>query len=161
VTSAACANGIDGMTSTALGAAAVADGPVVLLVGDLSFLHDLGGLIAARLFDLSATIVVVNNNGGGIFSFLPQADQLDPATFETLFGTPTGIDIGAAARLFEASHARPLTRCGFRRDLTRALTEPGLSIVEVVTDRARNVTQHRDVWTAVASALRKADQDAG
>jgi 2-succinyl-5-enolpyruvyl-6-hydroxy-3-cyclohexene-1-carboxylate synthase len=154
------ANGIDGMTSTALGAAAVADGPVVLLVGDLSFLHDLGGLIAARLFDLSATIVVVNNNGGGIFSFLPQADQLDPATFETLFGTPTGIDIGAAARLFEASHARPLSRCGFRRDLTRALTEPGLSIVEVVTDRARNVTQHRDVWTAVASALGKADQDA-
>jgi 2-succinyl-5-enolpyruvyl-6-hydroxy-3-cyclohexene-1-carboxylate synthase len=129
-------------------------------VGDLSFLHDLGGLIAARLFDLSATIVVVNNNGGGIFSFLPQAAQIDPATFETLFGTPTGIDIGAAARLFEASHARPLSRCGFRRDLTRALTEPGLSIVEVVTDRARNVTQHRDVWTAVASALGKADQDA-
>lgn len=152
------ANGIDGLNSTALGAAAVAAGPVVLLVGDLSFLHDLGGLIAARLFDLSATIVVVNNNGGGIFSFLPQAEQIDTPTFEALFGTPTGFDIGAAARLFGASHARPRTRCAFRRDLTRALTEPGLSIVEVVTDRTRNVTQHRDVWAAVAAALRKTDQ---
>jgi 2-succinyl-5-enolpyruvyl-6-hydroxy-3-cyclohexene-1-carboxylate synthase len=152
------ANGIDGMSSTALGAAAVASGPVVLLVGDLSFLHDLGGLIAARLFDLSATIVVVNNNGGGIFSFLPQAEQIDTPTFEALFGTPTGFDIGAAARLFGAAHARPHTRCAFRRELTRVLTEPGLSIVEVVTDRTRNVTQHREVWAAVAAALRKTDQ---
>ena len=150
------ANGIDGMTSTALGAAAVAGGPVALLVGDLSFLHDLGGLIAARLFALSAVIVVVNNNGGGIFSFLPQASQIDTANFETLFGTPTGLDVAAAARLFAASHTRPLTRCALRRALTRALTEPGLSIVEVVTDRTRNVAQHREVWATVTEALRKA-----
>jgi 2-succinyl-5-enolpyruvyl-6-hydroxy-3-cyclohexene-1-carboxylate synthase len=152
------ANGIDGMTSTALGAAAVAEGPVVLLVGDLSFLHDVGGLMASRLFQLSATIVVVNNNGGGIFSFLPQAEQIEAQTFEALFGTPTGFDIGAAARLFGASHARPLTRCAFRRDLARCLAEPGLSIVEAVTDRTSNVTQHREIWAAVAEALRKADQ---
>jgi 2-succinyl-5-enolpyruvyl-6-hydroxy-3-cyclohexene-1-carboxylate synthase len=151
------ANGIDGMTSTALGAAAVAD-PVVLLVGDLSFLHDVGGLIAARLFDLSATIVVVNNDGGGIFSFLPQAQQIDPDTFEKLFGTPTGFDVGGAARLFGASHARPVSRCAFRRDLGRALAEPGLSVVEVVTDRARNVAEHRAIWGAVAEALREAER---
>lgn len=151
------ANGIDGMTSTALGAAAVANAPVALLVGDLSFLHDLGGLIAARLFALSAVIVVVNNDGGGIFSFLPQASQIDTVTFETLFGTPAGLDVAAAARLFAASHARPLTRCAFRREVTRALAEPGLSIVEVVTDRTRNVAQHREVWATVTEALRKAD----
>jgi 2-succinyl-5-enolpyruvyl-6-hydroxy-3-cyclohexene-1-carboxylate synthase len=155
------ANGIDGMTSTALGAAAVAEGPVVLLVGDLSFLHDIGGLMAANLFQLSATIVVVNNDGGGIFSFLPQAEQIDAPTFETLFGTPTGFDIGTAARLFGASHARPHTRCAFRRDFSRALVEPGLSIVEVVTDRTKNVAQHRAVWATVAEALRKAERVGG
>jgi 2-succinyl-5-enolpyruvyl-6-hydroxy-3-cyclohexene-1-carboxylate synthase len=155
------ANGIDGMNSTALGATAVAEEPVVLLIGDLSFLHDVGGLMAANLFQLSATIVVVNNNGGGIFSFLPQAEQLDAPTFETLFGTPTGFDIGAAARLFGASHARPLTRCAFRRDFSRALGEPGLSIVEVVTDRTKNVTVHREVWAAVSEALRKAERVGG
>ena len=149
------ANGIDGISSTALGAAAVADSPVALLVGDLSFLHDIGGLIASRLLDLSATIVVVNNNGGGIFSFLPQAEQIDPATFETLFGTPTGFDIGAASRLFGASYARPRTRCDFRRDFSRSLAEPGLSIVEVVTDRASNVDQHRAVWASVAESLQE------
>jgi 2-succinyl-5-enolpyruvyl-6-hydroxy-3-cyclohexene-1-carboxylate synthase len=155
------ANGIDGMSSTALGAAAVADGPVALLVGDLSFLHDIGGLVASRLHHISATIVVINNNGGGIFSFLPQAEQLDAVTFEALFGTPTGFDVAAAAHLYGASHARPRTRCAFRRDFTRAFTEPGLSIVEVVTDRTQNVTQHREVWAAVSAALRKADPIAG
>jgi 2-succinyl-5-enolpyruvyl-6-hydroxy-3-cyclohexene-1-carboxylate synthase len=151
------ANGIDGMSSTALGAAAVADGPVALLVGDLSFLHDIGGLVASRLHHISATIVVINNDGGGIFSFLPQAEQLDAVTFEALFGTPTGFDVAAAARLFGASHVQPNARCAFRRDFTRALAEPGLSIVEVVTDRTQNVTQHREVWAAVTAALRKAD----
>ena len=91
------ANGIDGVISSALGAAAVADGPVVLLVGDLSILHDLNGLLAAAKFGLDATVVVLNNDGGGIFSFLPQAEQLDAPTFEALFGTPTGLDIAAAA----------------------------------------------------------------
>ena len=67
------ANGIDGVVSTALGSAAVADGPVALVVGDIAFLHDLNALVAARLHGLSATIVLVNNDGGGIFSFLPQA----------------------------------------------------------------------------------------
>lgn len=147
------ANGIDGVNSSALGAAAVSDGPVVLVVGDLSFFHDLGGLFAARAFALDATIVVLNNDGGGIFSFLPQAEQLDAPTFEALFGTPTGLDVGAAARLFNASHARPLDWRALRRDVCRALNDPGLSIVEVVTDRERNVTQHRDVWAAVSRAL--------
>ena len=152
------ANGIDGVLSTALGAAAVSDRPVVLLIGDLSFIHDLNGLLAAKLFDLDATVVVVNNNGGGIFSFLPQAEQLEGHLFEALFGTPTGLDIGTAARLFGASYARPANWPAFRRDLCSAMQHRGLSIVEVVTDRDRNVVQHRAVWAAVADALRS---DAG
>ncbi len=93
------ANGIDGVVSTALGAAAADVGPVVLVVGDVSFLHDLNALVAARLHDLSATIVLVDNDGGGIFSFLPQATTDAPEVglpehYEELFGTPHGIDVG-------------------------------------------------------------------
>jgi 2-succinyl-5-enolpyruvyl-6-hydroxy-3-cyclohexene-1-carboxylate synthase len=149
------ANGIDGVISTALGAAAVAAGPVVLLVGDLSFLHDLNGMLAASKFNLDATIVVLNNDGGGIFSFLPQVEQLEATTFEALFGTPTGLDVAAAARLFGASHARPSDWVAFRRVLCRAIDGRGLSVIELVTDRTRNVTQHRAVWAAVAKALRQ------
>ena len=130
-------------------------GPVVLIVGDLSFFHDLNGMLAAAKFDLDATVVVLNNDGGGIFSFLPQAEQLDAPTFEALFGTPTGLDVAAAARLFGASHARPGDWAAFRRELCRAIGGRGLSVVELVTDRNRNVAQHRAVWAAVAEALRR------
>ncbi len=147
------ANGIDGVSSSALGAAAVARGPVVLVVGDLSFFHDLNGLLAAAKFGLNATIVVLNNDGGGIFSFLPQAEHLDRSTFESLFGTPTGLDTGTAAKLFGAAHARPEDWRAFRRDVCRSLGELGLSIVEVATDRERNVTRHRAIWAAVGVAL--------
>jgi 2-succinyl-5-enolpyruvyl-6-hydroxy-3-cyclohexene-1-carboxylate synthase len=149
------ANGIDGIVSTALGAAAIADGPLVLIVGDLSFFHDLNGLFAAAKFGLDATIVVLNNDGGGIFSFLPQAEQLDAATFEALFGTPTGLDIGAAARLFGASHARPGNWDAFRHEICHSVRGHGLSAIELVTDRNHNVAQHRTVWAAVAEALRR------
>ncbi len=126
-----------------------------LIVGDLSFFHDLNGLFAAAKFGLDATVVVLNNDGGGIFSFLPQAEQLDAQTFESLFGTPTGLDVGAAARLFGASHARPGDWDDFRRELCRAMRGRGLSVIELVTDRNRNVAQHRSVWAAVAEALRR------
>jgi len=149
------ANGIDGVVSSALGAAAVADGPVVLIVGDLSFFHDLNGIFAATKFDLDATVVVLNNDGGGIFSFLPQAEQLDATTFEALFGTPTGLDVAAAARLFGASHTRPGNWDAFQCELNRAIRNPGLSIVELVTDRNQNVVQHRLVWACVAEELRR------
>ena len=150
------ANGIDGVVSTALGAAAVSDDPVVLVIGDLSFFHDLNGMLAAKLFDFNVSVVVLNNDGGGIFSFLPQAEQLAAPVFETLFGTPTGLNAGAAARLFGASHARPENWEAFRRDLCRAMHAPGLSIVELVTDRNQNVVQHRAIWAAVADALHHA-----
>ncbi len=149
------ANGIDGLVSTALGGAAVAEGPVALIVGDLSFWHDLNGLLAATKFELDATVVVLNNDGGGIFSFLPQAKLLDASIFEALFGTPTGLDLAAAARLFGASHARPEDWGAFRRQLCRSIGGRGLAVVELVTDRNRNVAQHRAVWTAVAGALRR------
>ena len=105
------ANGIDGVVSTALGSAAVADGPVALVLGDIAFLHDLNALVAARLHGLSATIVLVNNDGGGIFSFLPQAQPAAarpgtglPEHYEELFGTPHGIDVGPIVTALGGEH---------------------------------------------------------
>ncbi|MFM9107739.1 MAG: 2-succinyl-5-enolpyruvyl-6-hydroxy-3-cyclohexene-1-carboxylic-acid synthase [Chloroflexota bacterium] len=148
------ANGIDGVISTALGfAAAPGMGPVLLAIGDLSFYHDMNGLLAARLHGLDLTIVVTNNDGGGIFSFLPQASQTDRETFETLFGTPTGLDLGAAAALYGGTFTRARDWDEFRRAVSAGVGGRGLHVVEVVTDRERNVAQHRAVWKAVAGRL--------
>jgi 2-succinyl-5-enolpyruvyl-6-hydroxy-3-cyclohexene-1-carboxylate synthase len=145
------ANGIDGVISSALGASAAGAAPVVLVIGDISFYHDLNGLLAARQHGLDLLVVLVNNDGGGIFSFLPQADH--PEHFETLFGTPHGLDFrpfvcgygGGFARVDAWSDFGPLVREGLARG--------GLQVVEVRTDRRRNVELHRQVWRAVADAL--------
>ena len=149
------ANGIDGVVSSALGAAAASrtrsDGPVVLVIGDLALHHDLNGLVAARLHDLDATIVVINNDGGGIFSFLPQAGQA--THFEALFGTPHGLTFAPLAALYGARYARADTVEALRADVATGLAEPGLHLVEVRTDRERNVALHREAWAAVGAAL--------
>src|SRR5690606_4119635 len=149
------ANGIDGVVSSALGAAAASDGPTVLAIGDLAFYHDMNGLLAARLHDLDATTVLVNNDGGGIFSFLPQGDAelVAPRDFEALFGTPHGLDFAHAAALYGARLARPDGWPAFAAALAAAIAAPGLDVIELRTDRARNVEQHRAVWAAVSAAV--------
>ncbi|MCC6313500.1 MAG: 2-succinyl-5-enolpyruvyl-6-hydroxy-3-cyclohexene-1-carboxylic-acid synthase [Thermomicrobiales bacterium] len=147
------ANGIDGVVSTALGLAAADCGPVVLTIGDLSFLHDANGLLAAKLHRLDATIVVLNNDGGGIFSFLPQAAALSPAEFETLFGTPVGVDVAGIARLYGADFQRPPNGPAFQDAVQNGISSGGLSVVEVRSDRARNVARHRAIWAAVRDRI--------
>ncbi len=145
------ANGIDGVISSALGASTVSAGPLVLTIGDIAFYHDMNGLLAAKLHGLNATVILVNNDGGGIFSFLPQAAH--PEHFEELFGTPHGLDFRPAAELYGASYHLTDGWDDFRRSVAGALKDPGLKIIEVRTDRARNVTLHREVWRAVSAAL--------
>ena len=151
------ANGIDGVVSTALGSAAVATGPVALVVGDLSFLHDLNALVAAKLHGLSATIVLVNNDGGGIFSFLPQGTASIPGAglperYEELFGTPHGIDVGPIVTALGGEH-EIIGAGGLTAALERSIGRPGVQVLELRTDRARNVALHREVATAVAAAI--------
>jgi len=145
------ANGIDGVMSSALGASVVTEGPLVLVVGDLAFYHDLNGLLAAKLHHLRATIILINNDGGGIFSFLPQAAH--PEHFELLFGTPHGLDFRLAAEMYGAAFHQPRTWDEFRSAVKRGLQSDGLTIVEVKTSRERNVVMHRQVWAAVSTAL--------
>jgi len=154
------ANGIDGVISTALGSAAVAGGPVALVVGDVSFLHDLNALLAAKLHGLSATIVLVNNDGGGIFSFLPQA-QPEAATpgsglpehYEELFGTPHGTDFGPIVGALGGEH-RVVTPADLAEAVRDSVARPGVQVLELRTNRERNVLLHRGVAGAVQRALR-------
>jgi 2-succinyl-5-enolpyruvyl-6-hydroxy-3-cyclohexene-1-carboxylate synthase len=146
------ASGIDGVVSTAAGASAAGRGPVVLVLGDLSFLHDLGGLQAAARHRLDLVVVLLNNDGGGIFSFLPQA-ALDAPRFERLFATPHGLDIAGAAALCGARLARPRNWDEFRRDVTAAL-RGGLHVIEVLSDRALLRERHAALVAAGLASLR-------
>jgi len=145
------ASGIDGIVSSALGAAAVSRAPVVLVIGDLSFYHDLNGLLAAKLHDLSLTIVLLNNDGGGIFSFLPQADY--PEQFEKLFGTPHGLEFSPVVEMYGGRFRQETTWAGFRAAVREGVAARGLSVIELKTERVRNVALHREVWRAVTAAL--------
>ncbi|HVE69293.1 MAG TPA: thiamine pyrophosphate-binding protein, partial [Solirubrobacteraceae bacterium] len=142
------ANGIDGTVSSAFGAAAVSGGPVVLLVGDVALAYDVGGLLAASRLGLELKIVLLNNDGGGIFHFLPIATQGD--AFEEHVATPTGLDFARAAALYGLAHRRVETA----EALAEGLAAPGSAILEVRTGRAANVRLHRAVWERVSAALR-------
>ncbi|MFG2146326.1 2-succinyl-5-enolpyruvyl-6-hydroxy-3-cyclohexene-1-carboxylic-acid synthase [Streptomyces sp. NPDC048696] len=146
-------NGIDGVVSTALGVAAASPDPVVALVGDLTFLHDAGALLGAGAAGLSCTFVVVDNNGGGIFSLLPPARELPAATFEALFGTPQSADIPAIAAAYGAVVRTADDRRGFDAALAELVGKQGVSVIHVRTDRETNVTVHERVHAAVATAL--------
>jgi 2-succinyl-5-enolpyruvyl-6-hydroxy-3-cyclohexene-1-carboxylate synthase len=144
-------NGIDGFVSTVLGAATASSGPTVGLLGDLCLLHDANGLLRAADRDVDATFVVLDNDGGGIFSFLPQAGL--PDHFELLFGTPHGVDLAALASV----HGLPAQRVEKAGEVVPAVEAAigagGVRLVIVPTERAENVRRHREAWTAVASAL--------
>jgi 2-succinyl-5-enolpyruvyl-6-hydroxy-3-cyclohexene-1-carboxylate synthase len=148
-------NGIDGVVSSALGAAAALQGagPLVLVIGDLSFYHDSNGLLAAKQHGLDATIVLLNNDGGGIFSFLPQATEA-AEHFELLFGTPHGLDFRPIAEAYGARFTRVRTWPEFREAVCAGIGGRGLHVVEVPTERRRNVALHRRIWPAVSAALR-------
>lgn len=166
------ASGIDGVSSTALGVAAAAAlaspaRPTLLLTGDLAFLHDLSGLLIARREPIPLTIVVLDDGGGGIFSFLPVASRAAPEAYDTLFRTPHGVDLARAADLFgleaesldwrdagRLAAASALAR--LESALDRAIATPGVSLVHVRLDAERNEAGFRAVVSAARVAVEKA-----
>jgi 2-succinyl-5-enolpyruvyl-6-hydroxy-3-cyclohexene-1-carboxylate synthase len=146
------ANGIDGTVSTAFGIAAAAPGPVVLLIGDVAVLHDLGGLLAARRLGLDLTIIVLNNDGGGIFEFLPVASQGD--AFEDHVATPHGIGFREVAGLFGCGYSAPTDEAGLHEALDAAHAGAQTTIIEVRTDRRENLELHRRLAESGLGALR-------
>ena len=149
------ANGIDGVVSTALGVA-LATGPTAVLVGDLAFLHDSSALISLRDRVVDLVIVVVDNDGGGIFSFLPQRSQLSDATFEQLFGTPHGTDLVALAAAHGPDAERVTSRTGLQAAIAGAITRGGVRVVVAASDRDANVAVHHEINESVARAARAA-----
>ena len=148
------ANGIDGTVSSAFGAAAASAGPVVLLIGDVALAYDLSALLAARRLDLKLTIVLLNNEGGGIFDFLPVAGAASAKdAFTEHIATPPGLDFARAAALYGLEHETVDDVAGLRLALERALAGSDSALVEVRGERAANVQLHRRVWDAVAGAL--------
>ena len=143
--------GIDGTVSTAIGAATVHRGPSYALIGDLTFLHDANGLLtgaAEQRPDL--TIVVLNDDGGGIFSLLEQGAPEHSHSFERVFGTPHGADLGALCAGYRVPHLMAETLTEFRAALRPA---PGLRVVEVRVDRSRHRDLHARLRAAVSAAV--------
>lgn len=143
-------NGIDGVVSSALGAQVALKRSGYLLIGDLAFLHDLNGLIVSRFDRFNMTIVVMNNDGGGIFSYLPQSTETE--YFEHLFGTPTGLEFSHIAAMYNTQYVAVHSK----KDFKEALAEEKLKdirIIEVFTNRQENTETHRKLWSDISKEL--------
>lgn len=143
-------NGIDGTVSTALGVATLSQ-PMYLVLGDLTFFHDLNGLIQAKLYGLNIKIIVINNNGGGIFSFLPQASE--PKNFEKLFGTPLDLKFEHAVQMFNGRYTHITDWEHFISSFHQEIENDGLSVMELTTNRDHNLTEHRNLWDSVSREI--------
>ncbi len=142
-------NGIDGVISTAVGVGLATKARVTLLIGDIACLHDSNGLWALNRRDVDLTIVVTNNDGGSIFSFLPQARIVSNSNFELLYGTPHG----ASFEHLAATHGIAFERVTTVNDLASTLQRSGTRLIEVPCDRSANVSQHEALQSAVIAAV--------
>ncbi|HJE20015.1 MAG TPA: 2-succinyl-5-enolpyruvyl-6-hydroxy-3-cyclohexene-1-carboxylic-acid synthase [Aliicoccus persicus] len=143
-------NGIDGVTSTALGMAKHRN--VTLIIGDLAFYHDMNGLLISKLEDININIILFNNNGGGIFNFLPQYSE--PSVFERLFGTPMNMSFEHAAQLYQFDYSRIKDVDGLEH---LDLSKPGRRIVEIITDRTMNLESHQSLKEKIFEAVSRLD----
>jgi 2-succinyl-5-enolpyruvyl-6-hydroxy-3-cyclohexene-1-carboxylate synthase len=136
-------SGIEGAIAAATGFAVGLQASVTAIVGDLSTLYDLNSLALMRHSIDPVILVVINNDGGGIFSFLPIAKSTD--LFDTYFGTPHGLDFANAAAMFELDYYHPQHQDEFIENYTKALANGRSAIIEVTTDRSKNWQLHQDL----------------
>ncbi|ESU31008.1 hypothetical protein G3A_19010 [Bacillus sp. 17376] len=144
------ANGIDGIVSTAIGVASVSQ-PCYLVLGDLTFYHDLNGLLASKLYNIDINILLINNNGGGIFSFLPQAKE--PKHFEKLFGTPLDLDFHHVVEMYNGKYDLIQDWEQFSETFAKNQEVGGLKVMEIRTTRDSNLKEHRDLWNSVSREI--------
>lgn len=140
------ASGIDGTVATAAGLARGYGSPVTLLIGDLALLHDLNSL--AMLRDVPVVVVAINNDGGGIFSFLPVAQREE--FFEPYFGTPQGVRFENAARMFGLDYEHPRMTTEFIETYRAACVREVSTLIEVTTDRQENVALHQELLAGIS-----------
>jgi 2-succinyl-5-enolpyruvyl-6-hydroxy-3-cyclohexene-1-carboxylate synthase len=147
------ASGIDGLVSGAAGLARGSRGPVVAVVGDVSFLHDAGGLLTARRLDTPLALVVVNNDGGRIFEQLPLGGRADLAGSMAHFTTPHGLSVTGLAEAYGHAGVRVDTPAGLRQALASALDGPGCTVVEALVPVHAAAEQANRIHHAVEQAL--------
>ncbi len=152
-------SGIDGNIATAAGIAIGMARPVLALIGDLAFLHDLNSLALLSKLEHPVVLCVVNNKGGGIFSFLPIAKKMDALNFEECFATSHSLSFASAATLFNLPYYRPETLNQFKEVLSRQKEMPQSCIIEISTDRAENVVVHQQIQNAIKSCLNTSQKE--
>jgi 2-succinyl-5-enolpyruvyl-6-hydroxy-3-cyclohexene-1-carboxylate synthase len=145
------ASGIDGLVSSAAGAAAATARPTLLVAGDLAVLHDLNGFHAVRRHGIPLVTLVVNNDGGGIFSFLPVSEFAD--VFEPFFATPHGLGFQPVAALFGLAYTRADSPAGAAKAVASAFSAGGAHLIEIASQRSRNAEEHRGLAAKVAAAV--------
>ncbi|HEX4034999.1 MAG TPA: 2-succinyl-5-enolpyruvyl-6-hydroxy-3-cyclohexene-1-carboxylic-acid synthase [Solirubrobacteraceae bacterium] len=142
------ANGIDGTLAAALGVASVAGAPVVALIGDVAFAHDMSSLLSAARLDIPLTIVLIDNGGSAVFDHLAISGEHD--VYEQHIATPTGLDFAAAAALYGLDHVAPSTLAQLRE---LAAEPPPRTLIQIQTDRAEGLALHARVWSATRLAV--------
>ena len=140
-------SGIDGIIASAAGYARGLDRPVTLMIGDLAALHDLNSLAMLRDLPVPLVIVLLNNGGGGIFSFLPIADFKE--CFEKFWGTPHSYTLASAASMFELNYCQPSDASHFKKVYAQALKSQTSTIIEVITNREENLNLHRSLQDSI------------
>lgn len=145
------ASGIDGNIATAAGIARASQAPLAAVLGDLAALHDLNSLALLRDLKTPFALVVLNNDGGGIFNFLPIAKHTEH--FEKFFVAPHGLQFENAAKMYDLPYKRPITHAEFRDAYAKAMDRQSPSIIEVRSDRTRNVAAHKAMDERVRAAL--------
>ncbi len=146
------ASGIDGVIASAAGYARGLGSPVTLMIGDLSALHDLNSLSMLRDLPVPLIIVLLNNGGGAIFSFLPIAEFKEG--FEKFWGTPHPYTLAAAASMFELNYSQPMDAAHFKKAYTQALKSQTSTIIEVITNREENVKTHRLLQDTINESIK-------
>ena len=148
-------SGIDGHVATAAGIAAGRGGPVTLLCGDLTLFHDLNSLHLISRIGAPVTILVINNGGGGIFSFLPIHEHED--VFEPWFGTPHQLSFAGAANMFGLDYSLPASRSELVQALQKSWDQGRSALIEVVTQRPLTLALHRQLQQQLAAKLSEQD----
>jgi 2-succinyl-5-enolpyruvyl-6-hydroxy-3-cyclohexene-1-carboxylate synthase len=147
------ASGIDGTLASATGFAKGIRKPTTVVLGDLALIHDLNSLSLVNKSENILIIIVINNHGGGIFSFLPVADY--EHVFEKYFGTPHKYDFKHVSAMFDLKYHRPLTNQDFITTYKKCLSGKKSSIIEIHTDRQENFTIHQQIQKKIKTILEK------
>lgn len=143
-------SGIDGLLATAAGIGSSTSAPITLLIGDLAFLHDLNSMYLIKTNPSPIIIVVVNNDGGGIFNFLPVSQEKD--VHERFFGTPHGLNLESICHMFEIPYSNPVNMDEFEASYLDATQESKSAILELVTNRAENHEFHEQIFETIRNS---------